>query len=100
MKRLPRKLWHRVHLLSIPMFVLSTVHGFTSGADNTNLAVEWVAVTAGLAVFLLVSFRIVAPRRKLRPVVPPTTAIAREPQPSEAALRGRSAPRPETPVRL
>jgi predicted ferric reductase len=104
MKRLPRRLWHRVHLMSIPMFVLSTVHGFTSGADNTNLAVEWVAVTAGLAVFLLVGFRLVAPRRTLRSIGRPgvrrVTTVEREQQPSEAAFRGRSAERADTPVRL
>ncbi len=108
MKRLPRKLWHRVHLLSIPMFVLSTVHGFTAGADNANLAVEWVAVTAGIAVFLLVTLRLVAPRSSRRAIPSPdrrapVTAAAFEPQPSEAAFRGRSAERTEhadTPVRL
>ena len=26
------------------MFVFATVHGFTAGADNTNLAVQWVAL--------------------------------------------------------
>ncbi len=104
MKWLPRKLWHRVHLMSIPMFAFSTVHGFTSGADNTNLAVEWVAITAGLAVFSLVGFRLVAPRRAHRPfalpVARPVTAGVAEPQPSDAAFRGRSAERAETPVRL
>ena len=68
MKRLPRKLWHTVHLLSIPMFVLATVHGFTSGADNKNLAIQWVALTGGLLVFLLVTFRVLAPRRSNRSV--------------------------------
>ena len=66
MKRLPRRLWHSVHLLSLPMFVLTTVHGFTSGADNTNLAVQWLALTGGLLVFLLVTFRVLAPRRAAR----------------------------------
>ena len=62
MRKLPRRLWHRVHLLSFPMFALATVHGFTSGADRANLAVQWVAVTGGLFVFLLVTFRVLAPR--------------------------------------
>jgi predicted ferric reductase len=66
MRRLPRRLWHAVHVTSIPMFVLSTVHGFTSGADNTNLAVEWVALTGGLLVFFLVTFRVLAPSRASR----------------------------------
>jgi predicted ferric reductase len=63
MKRLPRKVWHSVHVTSIAMFVFATVHGFTSGADNTNLAVQWLALTGGLLVFLLVTFRVLAPRR-------------------------------------
>lgn len=66
MKRLPRKLWHRVHLMSIPMFVFATVHGFSSGADNKNLVVQWLALTGGLLVFLLVTFRTLAPRRRVR----------------------------------
>jgi predicted ferric reductase len=65
MKRLPRKVWHSVHLMSIPMFGFATVHGFTSGADNRNLAVQWVALTGGLFVFLLVAFRVLAPRRRI-----------------------------------
>jgi len=101
MKRLPRRLWHAIHLLSIPMFVLATVHGFTSGADSRNLAVQWVALTGGLFVFLLVSFRVLAPRRRTRaasvraaarPVpAPPETVPPVETQPDERAFRGRSA---------
>jgi hypothetical protein len=91
MKRLPRKLWHSVHLLSIPMFVFSTVHGFASGADNKNLAVQWVALTGGLFVFLLVAFRVLAPRRSRRaPSVTSRPQLDRPEQPSEAALRGPS----------
>jgi predicted ferric reductase len=91
MKRLPRKLWHSVHLLSFPMFVFSTVHGFTSGADNMNLAVQWVALTGGLAVFLLISFRVLAPRRSRRAASAPRPARVRDPEPSERALRSRGA---------
>ncbi len=62
MRRLPRRLWHAVHLTSFPMFVFSTVHGFTAGADNRNLAVQWVATTGSLLVIFLVLFRIREPR--------------------------------------
>jgi predicted ferric reductase len=93
MRRLPRKLWHSVHLLSFPMFILSTVHGFTAGADNKNLAVQWVALTGVLFVFLLVSFRVLAPRKSRRATTAtPRPETAPAPRPSEAALRGRSAP--------
>ena len=63
MKKLPRRVWHSVHLTSIVMFGFATVHGITSGADNKNLAVQWLALTGGLLVFLLVTFRVLAPRR-------------------------------------
>jgi predicted ferric reductase len=82
MKRLPRKVWHSVHLMSIPMFGFATVHGFTSGADNKNLAVQWVALTGGLFVFLLMAFRVLAPRRRAHAIGSPRAEIA----PSEAAV--------------
>ena len=96
MKRLPRKLWHSIHLLSIPMFVFVTFHGFTSGADNKDLAVQWVALTGGLAVFLLIAFRVLAPRRSRRTATAARAERVREPEPSETALRARSAPTAET----
>jgi predicted ferric reductase len=63
MRRLPRKVWHAVHLTSFPLFAAATVHGFTAGADNTNLLVQWVALTGGLLVFFLAAFRLLSPRR-------------------------------------
>jgi predicted ferric reductase len=62
MPKLPRRLWHAVHLTSFPMFVSATVHGFTAGADNMNLAVQWVAATGAFLVIFLVLFRIREPR--------------------------------------
>jgi hypothetical protein len=68
MRRMPRKLWHRVHLTSFPMFVAATVHGLTAGADNHNLLVQWAALTGGLTVVFLAMFRMLAPRTGVRPV--------------------------------
>ena len=82
------------------MFVMSTVHGFTAGADNRNLAAQWVALTGGLLVFLLVTFRLLAPRRRTQAAVPSVSAPSPEVQPSEAAFRGRSAERADEPSRL
>jgi hypothetical protein len=57
MRWLPRRLWHAVHLASFPMFVAVTVHGFTAGADNRNLAVQWAALTGAFLVVFLLLFR-------------------------------------------
>jgi hypothetical protein len=66
MRNLPRRLWHAIHLASFPMFIFVTVHGFTAGADNKNLAVQWVALTGSLLVLFLVVFRV----RALQPSEP------------------------------
>ncbi len=63
MRRIPRRVWHTVHMTSLPMFVLATVHGFTAGADYGNIAVQWGALTGGLLVIFLLTFRTLAPRR-------------------------------------
>ncbi len=78
MKHLSRKLWHRVHLLSFPLFIVATLHGFTAGADNANLVVQWLALSAGLLVFFLIVFRLLAPRRARasRPASVETAAAA------------------------
>jgi predicted ferric reductase len=94
MRRLPRRLWHSVHLMSIPMFVTATLHGFTSGADGANVAVQWPAVTGGVFVFLLVSLRVLAPRRRPRPVASRPAEVPRGAEPSAAMFRGRSADPP------
>lgn len=65
MRKLPRKLWHGVHLTTFPMLFAATVHGFAAGADNANLVVQWVALTATLLVFFLTLFRVLAPRKAL-----------------------------------
>jgi hypothetical protein len=68
MRRLPRKLWHRVHLTSFPLFVAATVHGFTAGADSHNILVQWAVLTAGMIVFFLTMFRVFASRARVRSV--------------------------------
>jgi len=46
-RRLPRRRWHLLHLLSFPLAVLVGVHAVTAGTDADN---PWfVAVTVGLA---------------------------------------------------
>jgi hypothetical protein len=63
MRRIPRRVWHAVHMSSFALFITATIHGFTAGADNKSIIVQWAALTGGLLVFFLVVFRVLAPRR-------------------------------------
>jgi DMSO/TMAO reductase YedYZ heme-binding membrane subunit len=75
MKRLPRRVWHTIHLTSIPLFIAGTIHGFQSGADRSNRLVQWAALTGGIVVLTMIVFRLLtrseASRRRL-----PTVHIA------------------------
>jgi len=57
MRRLPRRLWHAVHLTSILLFVFATLHGFMAGADRTNVLLQWAALTGALMVVFLLGIR-------------------------------------------
>lgn len=68
MRRLPRRLWHAIHLLSFPLFIAATIHGFQSGADRSNRLVQWLAFVGITLVITLVIFRILTfkPRKRKR----------------------------------
>lgn len=52
-RRLSNRLWRRVHFLSFPLFVLSTVHGLTAGTDGRKpMVVITAALTAGAVAIL------------------------------------------------
>jgi DMSO/TMAO reductase YedYZ heme-binding membrane subunit len=57
-KRLPRKLWHGVHLLSIPLFFVATVHGFKAGSEKENPLVFVTVIIGSTLFFFLFLFRI------------------------------------------
>ena len=54
MKRMPRRLWHGIHLLSYLLFVMATVHGVSAGSDHGNLM--FLLVTSGVCSVVLFSF--------------------------------------------
>jgi predicted ferric reductase len=68
MRRMPRRVWHAIHVGSVLMFVLATVHSFAAGADRANLAVQWVAFVGVVLVLAVGSFRLLTlkPRRVRR----------------------------------
>lgn len=58
MRRLPRKVWHTIHLSSFVLFVAGTVHGFQSGADRANRLVQWSALVGSVLIVTLLVFRL------------------------------------------
>lgn len=62
MRRLPRRLWHTVHLTSYGLFVMATVHMFTAGTDRANPVLQWAALAAGGVVGFLTAARILGGR--------------------------------------
>ncbi|MFM7686413.1 MAG: ferric reductase-like transmembrane domain-containing protein [Actinomycetota bacterium] len=37
MKKIPKRLWHAIHLSSYVMFVMATIHGVQVGTDSSNI---------------------------------------------------------------
>jgi hypothetical protein len=83
MRKLPRKLWHRVHVLSLPMLACATVHGFLAGTDRSNRLLQWSAFVICVGIVFLVATRLLTPSRAsrrastpIRPVHPAREEIA------------------------
>ena len=57
-RRLPNKLWRRLHFLSFPLFVTSTIHGLSAGTDaRTHLAIVTALLTV-TAIAVLTALRL------------------------------------------
>jgi predicted ferric reductase len=82
-RRLPHRLWRRIHLAAFPLLLAATVHLLTAGSDRANpVVLTMLTATAAATIFLLV-FRLL---RLLGPSQspasgdrPPATARARQP---------------------
>jgi DMSO/TMAO reductase YedYZ heme-binding membrane subunit len=73
MKRMPRRVWHGVHLASYAVFVLATVHGLLAGTDGDNAVFQWACLIASGIVLCMTLVRILSPRRAPRASVGTTT---------------------------
>ena len=66
MRKMPRKVWHTIHLTSFLLFVFATIHTFYAGADRGNIMVQWAAFTGVTIVLFLTAFRLLSPRKSRR----------------------------------
>ncbi len=87
MRRLPRKLWHRVHVLSVPMLAMATVHGFLAGTDRSNRAVQWSAFVVLLGILFLLAVRMLSPSRASRSSAATSIRAPRTPRRETASDR-------------
>ena len=69
-KYLPYQLWRRVHVLSLPLFAVATIHFALAGTDAGNVLAVLGMLLASAAVGTLVA-------RRLRPTPPPRLAGGR-----------------------
>ena len=58
MKRLPRRVWHSIHLSSFALLATATVHGVLAGADSREAVVQFVALAGITIVVMLTIFRV------------------------------------------
>jgi predicted ferric reductase len=60
MRWLPRRVWRSIHMTSLLLFAIATVHGLTAGTDGGNRAVQLVTLGGVALVIALLVFRILA----------------------------------------
>ncbi len=64
MKKIPKRLWHAIHLTSYLMFAMATVHAVMVGTDRSNLVFVLIA-SGGTAILLFATTaRILQARHK------------------------------------
>jgi sulfoxide reductase heme-binding subunit YedZ len=61
-RRIPRRLWHAVHLSSFGLFAFATIHALTAGTDSGSTPVIYFAIGSTLAVLNLTVLRVVSRR--------------------------------------
>ena len=91
-KSIPNALWRRVHYLSFPLYLVTTVHLLTAGTDRHNAALRLTVLAVTSMVIGLLSVRI---NRDLLAATTPASGTARprstppgrEPRPAGAAPR-------------
>lgn len=61
-RRIPAKLWRRVHMASFGLWVMATVHTLTAGTDSHNPVLQWATLMLVLAVVFATVVRVLSPK--------------------------------------
>jgi methionine sulfoxide reductase heme-binding subunit len=98
-KHLNIKLWRRLHLLAVPAFTLSMVHGIFAGSDTARPWMWWIYVaTGGVALFLLVLRGLTVGLRPARAAHSAAAGVGRAVLRAETRGGSPSPPRPGRPA--
>ncbi len=63
-RRLPGRLWRKVHYLSFPLYVLCTLHGFQAGTDRKVKAFGVATIVCVVMTSALLAMRVTTTRRR------------------------------------
>jgi predicted ferric reductase len=86
-RHLNYRLWRRVHFLSFPLFVMSTIHGLTAGTDSARPMAIIAVSLAMAAMTFLGTVRVmdeIDKSRKHRPAAPAVVRAGRAPTAASA----------------
>lgn len=78
MRRLPRRVWHAIHLSSWLLYATATVHALTAGTDRHNPVVVGAALVSIALVVFGTAYRVIGPGK---------AALRRAPAPRQAPAR-------------
>ncbi|HET7653045.1 MAG TPA: ferric reductase-like transmembrane domain-containing protein [Acidimicrobiales bacterium] len=96
MRRIPKRVWRAVHLSSLLMYVMGTIHLLRAGTDAGNLVLQWSVVATSLAVVFFVVYRVVGPAKRRANRVASTGARAGATRGVRGAVTETATPRPRT----
>jgi sulfoxide reductase heme-binding subunit YedZ len=58
LQRLGKQIWHKVHILAFPAFLMALYHGVAIGTDTVLPAIRFMYIFTGLVVLALIVMRI------------------------------------------
>jgi predicted ferric reductase len=64
MKKIPRRLWHAIHLSSYAMFAMATIHAVMVGTDRSNLVFVLIASGGSAILLFATTARVLQARHK------------------------------------
>lgn len=86
MHRLPKRVWHSIHLTSFVVFAGALVHGIQAGADAGTRLAQTIAISTAMTVLFLGLVRYLAPRRAKRKLRQSSTSKSKsDPVPTATA---------------